>query len=158
MAVYLDVETTYQGKLTVIGLHHDAIGTVQLVGDQITRANLEAVLPTAICIYTFSGDKFDLPIIKRQLGIDLASRYRSVDLQKLCHRAKLYGGLKQVEERLGIPRRLTGISGKDAASLCYTYEKNGDPEALATLLAYNAEDVENLKVLRECLDQRFSRL
>jgi hypothetical protein len=157
MGLYLDVETTYQGKLTVIGLHHDAIGTVQLVGEQITRENLEAALPMAICVYTFNGDRFDLPIITRQLGVDLSHRYRSVDLMKLCQRAKLYGGLKAVEERLGITRRHTGITGKDAVALWYTYEKTGDGEALQKLLDYNVEDVENLKTLREKLEERLGR-
>lgn len=157
MALYLDVETTYQGKLTVIGLHHAALGTVQLVGDAITPERLNAVLPMAICVYTYNGDRFDLPIIHQQLGIDLKARYRSVDLMHLCHRAKLYGGLKRVEERLGIARQLTGVSGRDAVALWYQYEKTGDTEALETLLAYNREDVENLKQLREALELRFAR-
>ncbi|HEY9720905.1 MAG TPA: ribonuclease H-like domain-containing protein [Oscillatoriaceae cyanobacterium] len=157
MALYLDVETTYQGKLTVIGLHHAGIGTVQLVGPEITTERLLDVLPMAICVYTYNGDRFDLPIIKAQLGVDLKQRYRSVDLMHLCHRAKLYGGLKRVEERLGIGRKLTGLSGKDAVALWYQYEKTGDEEALATLLAYNREDVENLHQLREALEMRFAR-
>lgn len=158
MALYLDVEATYQGKLTVIGMHHEALGTVQLVGDQITRANLEAALPMAICVYTFNGDKFDLALIRDQVGVDLQHRYRSVDLMKYCRQAKLYGGLKAVEERLGITRQHTGLSGKDAVALWYTYEKTGDQAALDTLLAYNAEDVVNLKVLRERLSERVSGL
>lgn len=157
MALYLDVETTYQGKLTVIGLHHDALGTVQLVGDDITRANLEAILPPAICVYTYNGDKFDLPIIRNQIGVDLRNRYRSVDLMNLCHRANLYGGLKSVEQKLGITRRLTGVCGKDAVALWYHYTKTGCTEALEKLLAYNREDVENLKVLRDVLELRLSR-
>jgi uncharacterized protein len=158
MALYLDVETTYQGKLTVIGLHHDVMGTVQLVGADITRANLEAVLPMAICVYTYNGDRFDLPIIRRELGVDLKSRYRSVDLWKHCQRARLYGGLKSIEQRLGITRQLTGVSGKDAVALWYTHQKTGCPESLATLLAYNREDVENLKVLRDVLEMRYSHV
>lgn len=157
MALYLDVETTYQGQLTVIGLHHAALGTVQLVGPDITRKNLEAVLPPAICIYTFNGDRYDLPIIKEQVGIDLACRYESVDLMRLCQRVNLHGGLKRIEERLGITRKLEGLSGRDAVHLWYTYQKTGDPEPLATLLAYNREDVENLALLRERLEQRYSR-
>ena len=157
MALYLDVETTYQGKLTVIGLHHEALGTVQLVGADITAANLEAVLPLAICVYTYNGDRFDLPIIARELGVDLRNRYRSVDLMKLCQRARLYGGLKRVEEQLGITRQLTGVSGKDAVALWYQHQKTGCPESLEKLLAYNREDVENLKCLRDRLDMRLSR-
>ena len=157
MALYLDTEATYQGELTVIGLHHAAIGTVQLVGKDITRAALEAILPFALCVYTYNGDKFDLPIIKKQVGVDLQQRYRSVDLMKACHRARLYGGLKGVEEKLGISRQHEGMSGKDAVALWYEYEKTGDETALQRLLAYNREDVENLIVLREHLEQRLAR-
>ena len=157
MALYLDVETTYQGKLTVIGLHHEALGTVQLVGPEITAANLVDALPLAVCVYTYNGDRFDLPIIQRQLGVDLSHRYRSVDLMKLCQRARLYGGLKRVEEQLGITRQLTGVCGKDAVALWYQYQKTGDQAALDKLLAYNREDVENLKCLRDRLDSRLSR-
>jgi uncharacterized protein YprB with RNaseH-like and TPR domain len=157
MALYLDIETTYQGKLTVIGLHHEAIGTQQLVGEAITPVALERLLPMADCIYTYNGDRFDLAIIRKQLGIDLKERYRSVDLMRHCHKLQLYGGLKRTEEQLGITRVLSGVSGKDAVALWYTYEKTGDTEALETLLAYNREDVENLKVLRERLLQRHAR-
>lgn len=157
MALYLDVETTYQGKLTVIGLHHAAIGTIQLVGPDITRENLEKVLPPAICVYTYNGDRFDLPIIKNQVGVDLKARFRSVDLMKTCQRARLYGGLKRVEQVLGIRRQHEGMSGKDAVALWYTYERDGDTAALERLLAYNREDVENLVQLRELLEARLPR-
>jgi uncharacterized protein YprB with RNaseH-like and TPR domain len=157
MALYLDVEATYQGKLTVIGLHHDVLGTVQLVGDQITRANLEAALPMAICVYTYDGDRYDLALIKDQVGVDLRNRYRSVDLKVHCQAARLHGGLKSIEQRLGITRKHAGMSGKDAVALWYTYQTTGCQESLEKLLAYNREDVENLKVLREVLDRRFAR-
>ena len=157
MALYLDVETTYQGKLTVIGLHHAAIGTVQLVGEEITKPALEALLPPAICVYTFNGEKFDLPIIQKQVGVNLKQRYESVDLRWLCERARLYGGLKSIEQRLGITRNDNEVSGKDAVALWYTYEKTGDRVALERLLAYNREDVENLMQLRNILEERLSR-
>ena len=157
MGLYLDVEATYQGELTIIGLHHEALGTVQLVAPQLSGAALEAVLPPAICIYTFNGDRFDLRLIKEQLGVDLKHRYRSVDLMKTCQRARLYGGLKAVEERLGITRRHGGMSGKDAVALWYEYTKTGDETVLQRLLAYNREDVENLVALRACLEQRLTR-
>ena len=66
-------------------------------------------------------------------------------------------GLKLVEQKLGITRQLTGVSGKDAVALWYTYTKTGCTEALNKLLAYNREDVENLKVLRDALEVRLSR-
>jgi uncharacterized protein YprB with RNaseH-like and TPR domain len=49
------------------------------------------------------------------------------------------------------------MSGKDAVALWYTYQTTGCKESLEKLLAYNREDVENLKVLREVLERRFAR-
>jgi uncharacterized protein YprB with RNaseH-like and TPR domain len=157
MGLYLDIETTYQGKLTVIGLHEATMGTVQLVGPHCTRENLENSLPPVGSVYTFNGDRFDLRIIKEQLGVDLRQRYRSVDLQKICQRAKLYGGLKRVEQILGITRQYGDMSGRDAAQTWYIYERDGDNLALQKLLAYNREDVENLVQLREHLEARARR-
>jgi len=68
-----------------------------------------------------------------------------------CWNHHLYGGLKVVEQRLGIARQLQGVSGREAVALWWRYVRQGDSTALHTLLAYNREDVLNLKVLRERL-------
>jgi len=68
-----------------------------------------------------------------------------------CWRYNLYGGFKAVEQQLGIPRRLQGISGWDAVLLWWRYQDYGDQNALELLLQYNREDVVNLKLLREKL-------
>jgi len=49
--------------------------------------------------------------------------------------------------RLGIDRETSGISGLDAVWLWHRY-RGGDKRALETLLHYNLEDCQNLKVLR----------
>jgi hypothetical protein len=67
-------------------------------------------------------------------------------------RCDLKGGFKAVEQQLGIPRQLKGISGWDAVMLWWRYQYDDDRTALALLLQYNKEDVMNLKVLRERLD------
>jgi len=68
-----------------------------------------------------------------------------------CWRQNLKGGLKIVERLLGIKRRLTGVDGYIAVQLWYDYVNNNNKEALQTLLAYNEEDVVNLRVLRRKL-------
>lgn len=68
-----------------------------------------------------------------------------------CWRCNLFGGFKAVEQQLGIPRQLKGITGWDAVMLWQRYQNHGDRDALVTLLQYNKEDVMNLKVLRERL-------
>jgi len=155
---FLDIETTGLARnydeITVIGIHrcrgaHNRF--IQLVGEHITAGNLQQALRGVAVIYTYNGSRFDLPFIHYRLGIDLAGLYRHCDLMLDCWRRGLYGGLKRVEEQLGIPRRLKGLDGHDAARLWWRYVNNCDEAALATLLEYNKEDVLNLKRLRETL-------
>ena len=68
-----------------------------------------------------------------------------------CWRRDLKGGLKVVEVRLGIARRLPDMNGYMAVKLWWDYVNDNDLEALRVLLEYNREDVMNLHVLREKL-------
>jgi uncharacterized protein YprB with RNaseH-like and TPR domain len=69
-----------------------------------------------------------------------------------CWERNLYGGLKSVERQLGIQRELTDIDGWVAVQLWESYVQYDDKESLSRLLAYNREDVLNLKVLRQKLN------
>ena len=155
---YLDIETTglsyLYADITVIGIYSvngNESKLVQLVGEQVTVVNLVQSLADAGTIYTYNGSRFDLPIIRACLGIDLTQHYIHHDLMYDCWRNNLYGGYKAVEAQLGIPRELKGIGGFEAVILWYRYQDYGDQNALATLLEYNREDVVNLKSLREIL-------
>ena len=44
LETYLDIETTWDGELTVVGFRSSATGVVQLVGRDITAARLRAQL------------------------------------------------------------------------------------------------------------------
>ena len=124
---------------------------VQLLRDEITMDKLLQALDGVHTIYTYNGSRFDLPFIKDSLGIDLLSIFTHHDLMYDCWKLNLKGGLKVVESRLGISRRLDGITGLDAVMLWQKYEREGDQTALQLLLQYNKEDVTNLRVLREKL-------
>ncbi len=155
---YLDIETTglscQYARITVIGIYL-VNGTdnwfVQLVGNEVNRQNLLAVVYGVQAIYTYNGRRFDLPFIRQALGVDLGSMFEHRDLMYDCWRCGLFGGFKAVEQRLGIPRRLQGISGWDAVLLWQRYQEYGDERALALLLEYNKEDVMNLRALRDRL-------
>lgn len=149
MKAYLDIETSFGGEITVIGLYAPDRGLVQLVGGGISEGTVWQALEGIQVICTYNGSRFDLPVIRRRLGLDLCAAFTSHDLMYDCWRRRLYGGLKRVEERLGIPRRTRGIDGVEAMRLWHRYETSRDREALATLLEYNREDVLNL----ECLDR-----
>ena len=155
---YLDIETTGISPktcdLTVIGLAIEqgrGMKVIQLVGDKITRLRLMRALHGVDRLYTYNGRRFDLPFIKRQLGVDLEERFVHRDLMYDCWKQKLKGGLKKVEQKLGIGRDTAGMDGWMAVRLWWDYINNNDKEALDTLLNYNREDVVNLRKLRQKL-------
>ena len=147
MKAYLDIETSFDGSITVVGLHAEDRGMIQLVGGKISDFALWRTLEGVKTICTYNGSRFDLPVIRRRLGLDLTTEFRSHDLMYDCWRHGLFGGLKRVEEQLGISRRSKGIDGFDAMRLWSRYENGGDEEALEVLLTYNRDDVLNLPVL-----------
>ena len=158
LEAYLDIETTglspWDCQITVIGIYlcqGDDSRFVHLVGEDITADSLLQALEGVGVIYTYNGTRFDLPFIHRLLGIDLAQLFQHRDLMYRCWDSNLYGGLKAVERQLGIKRKLAEVNGYEAVRLWWRYVNDYNQKALATLLAYNMEDVLNLKTLRERL-------
>ena len=158
---YLDIETTGLSKryhdITVVGIAVERAGQLrlkQLVGENITERRLLRTLKGVDEIYTYNGSRFDLPFIKTGLGIDLKTKFNHQDLMYDCWKKNLKGGLKAVERRLGIRRKLKDIDGFMAVRLWWDYVNNDNRRALRTLLEYNAEDVVNLRVLRRKLGIR----
>lgn len=151
MQAYLDIETTFSGTISVIGIYRPDRGTIQLVGGGVTDLNLYAALEDIETIVTFNGSGFDLPIIRKRLLADLRSEFAHRDLLHVCRKRGLRGGLKVVEQRLGINRATAGITGWDAPRLWSRYEDYADEQALKTLLHYNQEDVVNLALLEAVL-------
>jgi uncharacterized protein len=155
---FLDIETTGlnfgYSKITVVGIHMfngSRARFVQLVGKEVTAANILAALRGASVIYTYNGRRFDIPFIRSSLGINLAHSFKHCDLMYECWGKNLYGGLKSVERQLGIKRKLTEVNGLEAVRLWWKYIDDHDQFALAKLLEYNREDVLNLKTLKEML-------
>jgi hypothetical protein len=156
---YLDIETTglYSGNcsITVIGIYFcNAYETslVQLYNENLTRRHLLEALEGSDHLFTYNGERFDLPFIRHRLGPDLSRMHLHSDLMHRCHRHSLKGGLKVVLNRLGISRETEGLSGWHAVWLWNKYVAFDDHEALDLLLRYNRDDVVNLRDLREKLD------
>ena len=155
---YLDIETTGLGfadcDITVVGMHlcdEKRTDCVQLVGGDVTSYGILETLEGVDIIYTYNGSRFDLPFIHSKLGINLEQLFIHRDLMYDCWRHNLKGGLKAVERQLGIGRDVKGVDGFEAVRLWWRYVDSFDLEALETLLAYNREDVINLKTLKEML-------
>ncbi len=152
---YLDIETTglspEYSEITVIGIHlvdGHRERFVQLIGDNITAEKLLETLEGVSIIHTYNGSRFDLPFIHARIGIDLTRNFAHCDLMYDCWKNNLYGGLKRVEQTLGISRKLKGIDGLEAVKLWWRYINDYDENALKTLCEYNREDVVNLKCLK----------
>jgi uncharacterized protein YprB with RNaseH-like and TPR domain len=155
---YLDIETTGLSRrhadVTVVGValvRGDQARFGQLVGDRIDADGVLALLDGVDEVYTYNGSRFDLPFIRGALNLDLRRHYTHTDLMYTCWRHDLKGGLKAVEVRLGIERRLPDMNGYMAVKLWWDYVNANNVRALRTLLEYNREDVMNLHVLREKL-------
>ena len=97
---------------------------------------------------------FDFPVIAAQVGIVLDKLLPHTDLCPLCWKANLWGGLKAVEQALGLKRKLPGKDGKWADETWKKYEKSRDKCYLNELLAYNKEDVFMLRCIEDALPMR----
>ena len=124
--------------------------TVVFAKERTPESLLEALAGVDI-IYTYNGRRFDLPFIHARTGVNLEEKFAHCDLMYDCWRCNLRGGFKAVERQLGIPRKLAEVDGRAAVRLWWRYVDSFDLEALDTLLAYNKEDVVNLKALKDRL-------
>jgi uncharacterized protein len=143
---YLDIETDDRRRITVVGVFRPGVGSRQWVAPELSGPELREFLRGIEVLYTYNGARFDLPVIKDQLRVDLAGEFEHRDLMYDCWARCLFGGLKKVELRLGIHRDTEGMDGRDAISLWGRFQ-DGEKQALEVLLRYNREDVENLETL-----------
>lgn len=150
-SAYLDIETSFYGEITVVGIFIPPDEIIQLVGGMIEEYTIMKVLDATDVIFTYNGSRFDIPVIRRRVGLDLLNHFKSHDLMYDCWRQGLYGGLKAVEKKLGISRETEGLCGRDAPVLWEKYVRENDESALDLLLRYNRDDVMNLLVLEERL-------
>jgi hypothetical protein len=145
---FLDIETTGLDKqnddLTLIGLY-DGEESQFFIKDRNLDAFQEAIQKYSM-IVTFNGRCFDVPFIQAKYpGITFDQFH--VDLRYALRDVGYKGGLKRIERALGISRGdVEGVDGLEAVRLWYKY-KRGDQAALDRLLAYNEQDIVNLKTL-----------
>ncbi len=151
---YLDIETDGgygADSITLIGLS-DGLETQFYIKDQ-NLAQFAYECQDYDGFVTFFGTGFDLPFLKRRFPVlehVFAERFH-IDLCPLLRRLGHTGGLKRIETQLKIARvpETDGLSGMDAVRLWRAYRRGGRgaEDALRLLLAYNREDVENMKIL-----------
>jgi uncharacterized protein len=153
MKAYLDIETSFGKEITIIGIFIPPDRVIQLIGEDVNWTNLWNALDGVTEILTYNGARFDLPVIRQAVKLDLNKYFDCRDLMYACWRRNLYGGLKKVEEKLGIDRITKGVDGMEAMRLWERFRLYGDEAALEILLAYNREDVVNLYHLEGHLER-----
>jgi uncharacterized protein YprB with RNaseH-like and TPR domain len=147
---FLDIETTGldqdRDDVTVVSLTQGGETTTLIQGRDLTAAALSDHLSEAELLSTFNGKRFDVPFLES--AFDLTVSLPHLDLMYPCRRLDLTGGLKPIETELGIDRDRPDLTGRDAVRLWRQYER-GDEGALDTLVSYNRDDTENLRVLAD---------
>jgi uncharacterized protein len=151
---FVDIETT--------GNRHQEITTIALFdGYDITTyirgfnlSEFPGHLRNYRLLVTYNGLGFDVPLIESEFGIRVLVPH--IDLMYPLRELGYRGGLKGCERQVGIDRQeLTGVNGYSAVLLWRDYKRTSNPNALETLLAYNALDVFSLQTLLIHVHNRF---
>ncbi len=155
---FVDIETNGgmgPDDLTVVGVFDGR--TMRQYVKGINLEQLPEALEEAAMLVTFFGSGFDLPFLRRSFP-HMPMPQMHVDLCFLLKKLGLRGGLKSIEQQMGISRSnaTTGLSGWDAVRLWNEY-RSGRERSLEVLLEYNAEDVRNMSDLLAEGYRRMSR-
>lgn len=145
---FIDIETSLHCQnITVIGISDGEFYQAFVAGVNLDQYHLRRALEGATSLITFNGSSFDIPMIERHFP-GILPDIPHLDLRHICSQANLRGGLKKIEQHLGISRAaaIRDTDGVDAV-LLWEQHRQGNAEALRDLIDYNAADVLNLHTL-----------
>jgi len=149
-AVFLDIETdgAANGRPTVVSLF-DKQGLHVFIQGRNLEELPEALRRSTLWV-SFNGRCFDVPVLQKHFD-GLPEPIVHLDLRFLCHRVGLRGGLKSVEQTVGIarPPHLRGLGGLDAVVLWRSWRSHEAVEALRFLVEYNLYDAFQLRALAD---------
>lgn len=147
-ACFFDIETTgldsARNKVTTVSVHRDGDTRTYVQGDNLTAGALREEFDASSLLVSFNGKRFDQPFLEDCFDLDVTTPH--LDLLYLCKQVGLSGGLKNIEQEVGIGREEEGVDGREAVRLWHQYER-GDDAALDRLVKYNREDTQNLETL-----------
>ncbi|PZR09785.1 MAG: hypothetical protein DI536_20805 [Archangium gephyra] len=147
-AAFFDIEADGDDQPTVVGvMDHEGIATFRR-GHSLQQ--LPARLAKSPLWVSFNGSVYDEPALRKAFD-DFPRPIVHIDLRFLIRHAKLRGGLKGVEDAIGLgrPPHLRGVKGLDAIRLWREFNFNGDLNALRLLTEYNLYDAINLRSVLE---------
>jgi len=141
--LFLDIEADSKGPF-VIGMYDKGKTMAMVRGVNMEKDLLLSAFHGKKLIISFNGKSFDIPRISAYFNIIIPPTPH-IDLRHLCPRLGLHGGLKKIEQKLGIQRELTG----SPTAAWKAFFASGDREYLDLIIKYNEEDVVNLHPLLE---------
>jgi uncharacterized protein YprB with RNaseH-like and TPR domain len=150
---YFDIETSglsYDAYVTCIVCYHQGQLHQFIHGENLD--DFLDLLEEVRLLVSFNGSSFDIPHLLRAWHIP-EFPCPHIDLRWQCYHDQLRGGLKQVENELGIirPQDLQGVDGADAVWLWLRWKQYADHAALERLLRYCAADVLTLQMVTSSL-------
>ncbi|GCC10148.1 hypothetical protein IPdc08_00170 [archaeon] len=161
-ACFIDIETTglsaERNDITVVGVYNGREYKSFIRGINLEEESLKRELEKYSLIITFYGSAFDIPFLIKKFPT-LSFEKPHIDLCFTSRRIGLSGGLKKIEEDLGLEREddIKGMSGFDAVRLWKKWEVYRNRRALETLVEYNRIDVKNLSPIAEHVYDRLKK-
>ena len=156
---FLDIETT--GLSRTRGSSRSspstAAGRRARSSPTTTSRSYPAYLRRFGVLVTFNGRRFDVPFLEFRFP-DLVAPPAHIDLRYLLYRIGYAGGLKRIEQTLGLGDRpgVEGIHGLDAVRLWEEYP-GGRTDSLERLVRYNRADTVNLEPLLDFATRELRR-
>ncbi|HUI38559.1 MAG TPA: ribonuclease H-like domain-containing protein [Thermoplasmata archaeon] len=156
---FLDIETTslspYEGIVTVVTVHGGGATRTFVADDDLEE--LPAYLRRFGVLVTFNGLRFDVPFLRVRFP-ELRVPPSHIDLRFLLYRVGYSGGLKRIEQTLGLGTRagVEGIDGLEAVRL-WAEHRRGRDGALERLVRYNRADTINLEPLLDFATRELGR-
>lgn len=157
-ALFVDIETDGGrdgSSITLIGAYDGRTYHAFVSGQNLDAAR--DLIEEHPLVVTFNGSLFDLPLIRDRFRYNLFN-FVHIDLRFALHRLGYRGGLKRIEEQVGLRRSEStrGLDGWDAVRLWHQHQR-GDRTALDLLTQYNREDVLNMQPLLELVRNEMLR-
>ena len=101
-AVYFDIETDgAKSQVPTVVALFDADGLHVFIQGRNMDA-LPAALAGRRLWVTFNGSCFDVPVLRNYFGKDFPVPAAHIDLRFVCRRLNMGGGLKELEDKLGL--------------------------------------------------------